>query len=237
MAIGFDTTRIEGDLVAKKEVETRLNQAEHEFELIAGQVFGLAGHVFDPSRCNWYWRGDLEPNGGPKSAREFQELLSDHCAEVYEAAPTLFNETLNRHRLSSTGASARRQLINLVLSRSQKNWFDADKFPPERGFFESILARGGFTNNSANEPITFNAPTEPSWLKVWHEIDRLLQVSREGPLALESLYTRLRQPPFGLKESVLPLLIALYARINETEFALYEEGVFVPDVGEEVLRG
>ena len=43
-----------------------------------------------------------------------------------------------------------------------------------------------------------------------------------------NLFALLRQPPFGLKDGVLPVLLAAVLVHGHSQVALYEEGSFVP---------
>ena len=45
---------------------------------------------------------------------------------------------------------------------------------------------------------------------------------------MESLFATLRQPPFGLKDGVLPVLLAALLVHAHSQVALYEEGSFIP---------
>src|SRR5206468_284732 len=46
--------------------------------------------------------------------------------------------------------------------------------------------------------------------------------------SVEALFATLRRPPFGLKDGVLPVLLAAALVHGHSQVALYEEGSFVP---------
>jgi hypothetical protein len=45
------------------------------------------------------------------------------------------------------------------------------------------------------------------------------------------IYDVLRKPPYGVREGLLPLLLAIFVKANEADVALYERGTFVRHLG------
>ncbi len=53
---------------------------------------------------------------------------------------------------------------------------------------------------------------------------------------ITELIHQLKQPPFGLKDGPIPILISLYLFVCIDEAALYQEGAFIPYIGPEDLE-
>ena len=228
-----NNTQLAGDPVAKEEIAARVDASQQTFEKLAGSVLALEGHAIEPQRLMWYHAGTTwDPQ--PKSARMLQQKISQLCAETYSHSPILHNETLNRNKLSSAGSSARRNLIQKILQPTNQPWFNKDRYPPERGFYESMLVSGGFATEDEYGKTTLQTPGPNStWANVWKESESFLLDTRDRPKPLLELYQRLRRPPYRLREGPLPIFLALMARLKQSEFAIYEDGVFVPDFAQE----
>ena len=229
---------LEGDPVARQEVMARTTDARGRFERAAGRTLGLLGHVLDPGASVWFFQGErCSPD--PKHPRELQDLLSKICDETYKEAPPLRNELLNRADLSSAAARARRNLLERMVFDSHRERFGIEGFPPEYSMYQALLVEGGFHGKAVNGDFRMHAPAGRSrspWKPVWREIERFLAGARERQRPLTELITSLTAPPFGLREGPLPVLITAALQIKGEELALYEDGLFVPDVGIETLE-
>ena len=233
-----DSSELASDSIATQEVKSRLLYANESFLDVAGPAFGLDGHLLEPSRIEWFLEGK---NWGTEkqSYRVFQDHLSDLFHERYPATPTLHNEILNREKLSTAGASARTRLIRAILAKSDDPWFEADKYPPELSMFHSMLREGGFTkpgeSNETQGPNLVEPNTNSTWFEVWQVICDFLSSTQQNPRTVEVLYELLRVPPYGVRNGVLPVLLALVMRLKEEAISLFEEGVFLPTIDEAVL--
>ena len=211
-----------GDAVARQEVAARVEVARLALERLVGPSFGLTGHILDPSASRWFHGGkEIHDISGPGS---LQSRLSQICKETFHACPPLHNELLNRHRLSSAAARARRELIERIIEKPDEKNLGISGFPPYFAMYQALLKAGGFHESGSICP-----PTNQEWRPVWREIGRFLDSTRTAPRPVTDLMDTLRRPPFGLRDGPLPVLVALALAVKAEEAALYEEGVFVSD--------
>ena len=75
----------------------------------------------------------------PQAARGLSHLLSAICDDLYAGSPIVWNELINRQKLSSQGAAARRNLIEAMLTHEDQPQLGIEGFPPERSMYESLL--------------------------------------------------------------------------------------------------
>jgi len=218
-----------GDAVARQEVAARLEAARLGFERLAGPVFGLPGHVLDPSVSRWFHDG--REISGLSDPASLQSRLSRICSDVFHGCPPLRNELLNRSRLSSASARARRELIERIIETPQEKNLGIQGFPPHFAMYQSLLKAGGFHGTCGLGP-----PTKKEWRPVWEEIERFLDSTRAGPLPVTDLMDALKRPPFGMRDGPLPVLVAVTLAIKGEEAALYEDGVFVSDAITEAME-
>lgn len=222
-----------GDAVARQEVAAREAVARDRFEQAAGRTLGLPRHAIDPSACYWYYKGEELVLNRP---RELQEKLSEICEETYAKAPPLHNELLNRHNLSSAAAKARRQLIEHAFSDDRLERLGIQGFPPEYSMYSALLEAGGFHRRYRRGEWRICAPNSKAWKPLWRTIETFVRGSRDSQRPLSELISKLEEPPYGLRRGPIPVLIALLLRLRGARLALYEDGLFVPNVEIETLE-
>lgn len=229
--VSENVLELQGDPVARHEVQARLAHARERFERVAGRVFGLPGHLFEPSRSVWIHQGQQHTIS---SAAHFQRWLSKVCTKAFSQAPHLHNELLNRQQLSSAASAARRNLLARMLANTTESRLGIEGTPPEASMYESMLKAGGF-HAKRGGALSFGPP-RGDWKPAWSAIDAFLREARDTRRPLAELFSLLKAPPYGLREGPLPVLLtaAIASRWHET--ALYEEGVFVPELRIEVLE-
>lgn len=168
--------------------------------------------------------------------------LSDVCDDLYPECPIVRNELINRRVTSSSASRARTLLMEAVATRSSEEClgFDRDKNPPELAIYLSVLLEGNLHIQDGNvwRFAQFSELSEdpcrlvPS-LKQIHEL--LLKADLDR-VPVDTIYDELRRPPFGVRDGLLPLLVAVYLAGHWQETSVYEEGTFLIKVGGEEFQ-
>ena len=210
------TPALQSDPTARTELSGRIDD-------LGRQVAAELERAFDPSRSAWHSGGD---HLRLRSWREAMRALSDLCDVSYDAAPPMRNELLNRRTLSTSAARARRNLLEAMILRRDEPHLGFDGYPPEVSMYRSVLDAHGF-HRRRRGAWRFDRP-KPEFDPLWREIDRYLADTEAGRRPLIELYDRLRQPPFGLKDGPLPVVVLAALLALEDEVAIYEHGTFVP---------
>ncbi|MBX3399558.1 MAG: hypothetical protein KF873_12515 [Gemmataceae bacterium] len=216
------TPELESDRTARRELSARLAIAEQNLRSHLEWVFSTAN-----TGCTWYCRGKKTTL---TTARQFNDMLSQACDEVYSATPRWRNELINRRALSSSAAAARRNLIEAMFEHPEKETLGFEGNPPERSMYETLLKASRLHRKHGGE-FAFcppDAKAEPAVREIWKSIESFLSETDNGRKSVEALFAALRQPPFGLKDGVLPVLLAAVLVYWHSQVALYEEGSFVP---------
>lgn len=222
---------LQGDPVARKEVSARIGHAQEKLERLAGHVFGFGGQLFDPMVSEWVQGGKVH---ALRSGKEFLQWLSRLSDEVFDQSPTLCNELLNRDKLSSAAAKARRNLLEAMTKNERDPNLGFSGTPPEVSMYRSLLVEGGF-HSEHNGQWHFGRPGQ-AWQPLWNAIDNFLNTTHRGRRPVLELYNILKQPPFGLRDGPLPVLLCAVLLAHRDEVALYEEGLFVPELRIEILE-
>ncbi len=215
---------LNSDPVAKREFEDRLTAAENSENLLLQRLQDR------PQECVWFNNGN-ELTISTK--RNFQEALSSVLEHVYNKAPVLHNELINRDRPSSQANAARNKLLAAMMRNVKEDDLGIDKFPPEKAIYRSILRETGLHNR---DTYVFQEPHKRSTLyHVWKKINNFLDGSEKEPKSFADLNQTLMAPPYGVKAGVLPIIYITAYIIYQDELALYESRRYKPIMTDEML--
>ena len=210
---------LQTDGVARREVRYRLGQAEIEFDKNLEQAFDVSL----PENLCWV-------NGKKKTINQvtdFNAQLSKVCDDIYHKTPILWNELINRRELTPQGAAARRKLIEAMLECAEEERLGLDGYGPEVSIYYSVLHETGIHRAEEGE-WGFYPPDEDSKLwQLWEAIEEFCLGATEKTKTFELLNECLTQPPYGVKEGVIPIVLAAVLLYHVDDFAVYEQGTFL----------
>jgi hypothetical protein len=220
------------DPVAQRELKDRLAAAQ------AIERQAVLSIIENPETTHWFIAGErLEV----VDKRALQVRISALLNAVFNKAPLIKNELVNRDSPSSNAIAGRKKLFLAMLDRPHEKDLGIEKFPAEKAMYRSIL-RATKLHALQGGRWAFQAPPKGKddiarIRPAWDAVMALLN-EKDGPaISVESIYALLSREPYGIKEGILPiLLVAMYQAMNK-EFAMCEAGQFVPFLTQEVLEG
>jgi hypothetical protein len=222
--VSQNTPELAGDATARRELRSRQGSAEAALTEQLRLIFAPDG--VDTGRCRWFRLAETKKM---PSARALNGFLSDVCDEVFKFTPLWRNELINRRSLSSSAAAARRDLLEAMIERHDKETLGIEGYPPERSMYESILRAPGLHRAKVGKYGFYKPGKKDEGLEaVWKRIEKFFTEKADQKQPVAELFRVLAAPPFGLKECVLPVLFVATLLYYDTEVALYEEGSFVP---------
>lgn len=219
------TTVVETDNIARGEFKKLM---EHEQDLLNKE---LSDSLFSyNNQVVWIYNGKEQ---NIRSHRDFNKLLSRVCDEVYSQTPELRNELFNRHKLSGTISTARKNYLSALINHNAEEdlGFPPDKFPPEKTIYYSLLKDTGLHVN-----CTFDdSNVKPSFRPLWDASEEFLQSTVNKPRRISELIRTLLDKPYKVKQGLLDFWIPTYLFIRRQDFALYDatRGSFIPNVNME----
>jgi hypothetical protein len=213
------------DGVARKEVKHRLSEAENLLDETISQAFDWS------SNKNLCWIEGVSTS--VTSFRGFQSELSTLCDEIYTLSPILDNELINRRELTSQGAKARRELLEMMLENGEQERLGLEGYGPEVAVYYSVLERSGIHRLEEGRWGFFEPPEDSGLWLVWGAIEGFCLEAVESQQSLNELYSRLEMPPYGVKPGVIPLLLAAVLLNHIDEVSLYKDGTFIPILSSE----
>ena len=219
-----NTPELEGDSVARRELAGRRAEALDRLNRLCAHSFDKASSY---ASARWVWAGQ---ECHFSSAVQLSSALSDACDRVYHSAPIVHNELVNRRTLSSAAAAARRTLIERMLTHSTEPCLGIRGFPPELSMYRSVLESSGLHHYAGNVWSLGLASGDDRCkvIQLWQGMDAFLSATETEKHPVSELFALLREPPYGIKNGLLPIYLAVAVLSWDTEIALYENGSFVP---------
>ncbi|WP_113923487.1 hypothetical protein [Cognataquiflexum aquatile] len=219
-----------GDKVAIKELS---NILDHQKRLLNHYVINNLYNA-NPD-ISWVFNGKKHQVVNKK---EFNKLLSTISFEVYSKTPQFKNELVNRHKISSTIHTAKKNFFKALYY----NWeqpdlgFEESRFPPEKTIYLTLLKENGL------EPYTEDIFARKEKLKnstfthVWIASLEFLESTRKNKRPISELSQILSKRPFKLKQGVTDFWMASFLYLNRNDFALFGESGYIPYLTDEILE-
>lgn len=213
-----ETPDLQGDRVARKEVEASISALQGRIESGLNQAFNNA---------LWYSRHKI---ASVLSHPQLNSLASDLVDRRFSRAPKIRNELLNRIRPSSNAIAAQNVLMRRMVLDTGQERLGIDGFPAEGGLFTSLLeatrlyretARGwDFVAPIPNDEDTCNlAPS-------WQAATDFLKTNTNRSVSIAEIYDIWRKAPFGIKEGLLPVFAVAFILSKCRNLAFYRQGIF-----------
>ena len=219
-----NAAELKEDSYAAAEIERMVAELEAACVLSIEAALGLRGHA--PSQpLDVFWKGRAEPLSVPAHVR-----ISNLCDVVYDEAPRVDNELVNRNALTTAGAGARQRLIDKMFAQTNhaELGLDPGKNPPERALFLSLLRRGNVHRQEDSVWMIGPPPREQDPLRLRPALDALQErLAKDGHrVALADLYAGIEATPYGVRRGLCPVLLAIILVAAGHRIALFERGTY-----------
>ena len=212
----------EADRVAYNEIQ-KLKEYEETLlnKSVSDNLFAYTNHVI------WIFNGEKQKVA---SHKDFNKLLSKVCDEVYSETPVMLNELFNRHKLSSTISTARKNYLRALVEHYTEEdlGIEKDKFPPEKTIYYSLLKNTGLHTNCGFA----DSPNNDGIMTLWEASVHFLRSTVGKQRKISELIKILSSQPIKLKQGFLDFWIPTFLFIKRQDFALYDanRGAYIPNV-------
>jgi hypothetical protein len=234
--VSTNTLELNADKYAREEV-SRQNTAAHLQLQKRIQSFVGWKELGGQMMLEWFHQGRLLDL---KHGRELLAKLSRIFDDVYNEAPRVHNELVNRRNLSSAAAAARMRLIEKMFTSGTEAFLgmDPERKPPEMSMYLSVLKSTGLHQEHGGawgivepHPRTdrFNV------LPALHRIRTIVQAQPDRRVNVASLCDQLRKPPYGVRDGIIPLLLTVFAIAHDKDIAFYKDGSFLRELAGEAM--
>ncbi len=217
-SVSNNHAELAGDSVARREVSARLAELQALLEIELHMAFD-----------NALW---FRKNYKPRRLRQanLNSIASELADLRFEESPRLHNELLNRQKPSSNAIAGQNNLLHRMVLNEGQPRLGIDGFPAEGGLFVSILESTGLYIQQGKD-WRFVSPvdndTDSSHLApMWEDAVIYVKKNANRTVAISELFDRWRQPPFGLKEGLMPILAVAFVLSQRDKLAVYRDGLF-----------
>ena len=218
-----ESPELQGDRVARREMEARVSYLQ-------GRLENELTKVFDSALWHRKWR---EPEPLPR--RQLNALASELAEDRFPKAPRLLNELLNRGKPSSSAVAAQNVLLRRMALNEGEKRLSIEGFSTEGGLFESLLEAtrlycetpDGWRLVSPDSSAGDSCNGDPCNLApVWGAALGFLQDNADRSVSVAEVYDVWRNPPFGIKDGLLPVLAVAFILSMRANVVFYRQGVF-----------
>lgn len=218
------------DKVAKRELE---NIVESQIRLLNHYI---TDSIYSGSKeVKWYFNGEEKSIADKK---DFNKMLSQVCNMVYDATPNFKNELVNKHKISSSIHTAKKNYFKALAN----NWdeenlgFEDSKFPPEKTIYLSLLKENGISPIRENSMDVISINRNSSFYKLWSASEDFLESAKSDKLKISELADLLSKRPFKLKQGLIDFWIPTFLFLRRDDFAIFNEDGYIPYLSEENLE-
>ncbi len=172
-----------------------------------------------------------------KSKREFNSTLSEICNVVYSKSPIFNNELVNKHKISSSIHTAKRNYFKALVfnwDKPQLN-FPADKFPPEKTIYLTLLENNNIKLFDENINYEIKPNAQNRFDELWNHSISFLESAKTSKRNIYEFTSLLAQSPFKLKQGLIDFWLPTFLFIKRDDFALFGENGYIPFFTDEVL--
>ncbi len=212
--VGEEHPELAGDPVARREVSARLAALQSLLETELYKCFDNA---------EWF---SAKHDARLLRQDELNNIASELADTRFDQSPHVHNELLNRQKPSGSAVAAQNILLRRMTSHEGEARLGIVKFPAEAGLFVSILEKSGLYRRQYGE-WRFTMPDNNSdscnLAPIW---EAAINKIKESVIAVSDLYDLWRQPPFGVKDGLLPVLSVAFILTQRDKLAVYRDGLF-----------
>lgn len=233
----FESEKIQKVLEENKEDKV----AKRELENIIESQIRLLNHfitesIFSGSKeVKWFFNGDEKKIADKK---DFNKLLSQVCSIVYDATPVFKNELVNKHKISSSIHTAKRNYFKALANNWDKEnlGFEDSKFPPEKTIYLSLLKENGISPIRENSLDVISIDNNSTFNRLWRASEDFLESAKTEQLRISELSEMLSKRPFKLKQGFIDFWVPTFLFLKRDDFAIFNDESYIPNLSEENLE-
>ncbi len=228
---------LNNDRYAAEEVTRQMLNSKQILQKTVNSFIGLR-QFSERMQLRWYYQKKQFDN---YSGRELLLYISKTCDDIYNKAPRIKNELVNRREISPAAASGRIRLIERMFSNAKEPYLgmDPQKKPPEMSIYLSVLKDSGLHSHTG-ESYNITKPDmdndKCNILPAIEYIEKLLEDNADTRICVRKVFDSLRETPLGIRDGVHSIFLAAVIIIHEHEVAMYEDSVFVQNINGDVFR-
>jgi hypothetical protein len=217
------------DKVAVRELN---NIVLHQQNLLTHKIL----NNFNGSKSDvvWFFKGEAITITNKKI---FNSKLSTICDTVYNKTPIFNNELVNKHKISASIHTAKRNYFKALVTYWDKPQlgFQSDKFPPEKTIYLTLLENNNISLYADEIANDYKPNSKNRFDELWKLSLQFLDSAKTSRRKLSEFVELLSQRPFKVKQGVIDFWLPSFLFIKRDDFALFGEQGYIPFITDEVL--
>jgi hypothetical protein len=215
--------------------------AIRELESINSSQVRLLNHYISDSiysgskEVKWFFNGTEKKINDKK---DFNKLLSQVCSIVYDATPVFKNELVNKHKISSSIHTAKKNYFKALSNNWDKEnlGFEDSKFPPEKTIYLSLLKENGISPIRENATEVISIDRTSTFYKLWSASEDFLESAKSEQLKISELSELLSKRPLKLKQGLIDFWVPTFLFLKRDDFAIFNKDGYIPNLSDENLE-
>ncbi len=229
--LALETVRAEraelnGDAVARREVNARIARAAADLEERVRQAF-LSAEWKAASESGSDGTLTIPQDAGLAGLNAVASSLAD---SRYPHSPRLHNELLNRIKPSSNAIAAQKALLKAMVDGLGQERLGIVGYPSHGGLYASLLEATGLYQVALGGPrFTDPRPDDATKLgPLWQAADEFFRSAGAAGASLRNLFDLWQAPPYGLRDGLFPVFAIAYVLSRADTLAIYLDEAFQP---------
>jgi hypothetical protein len=121
-----------------------------------------------------------------------------------------------------------------MIKHSNEERLGLSGYGAEVTIYYSLLETTGIHRQDTDQSWGFSPPSQSAGMsRVWLAVEDFCLQARDKPRTLDKLYDILSAPPYGIKQGMIPVLIAAVILHHRDDVGVYQEGSYIPILGAE----
>ena len=212
--------RLLNDKIARQEAEGRLVETEDALNRLLEKSLNTS---------KWY-STHLEKPESQLNRFKLSALASTIADKQVTENFTCNNELINRNKPSPSAKGAIRELLKRMIENSDEANFGIEKYPPEKGIYDSIILKNGLHKADDDGNYFISRPSDDKLSAIWKRADEVITASQGELVTANEIYEAWSQCPYGVKSGLHEVLYIAYILSRHNDLANYINGEYKPTV-------
>lgn len=212
--------RLLNDKIARQETEGRLVEIEDALNTLLDKSLNAS---------KWYSK-HLENPETQLNRFKLSALASTIADKQVTQNFICNNELVNRNKPSPSAKGAIRELLKRMIERSEEASLGIDKFPPEKGVYESVIVKNGLHKADSEGNYYFSRPNDIQLQAIWKCADSIIAEAKGNLVTAKEIYEAWQAPPYGVKAGLHEILYIAYILSRHSDLANYINDEYKPSV-------
>ncbi len=218
------------DIVAVRELQ---NILVHQKNLLSHKI--LNNFTSKQNEIFWFFNGNRIEI---RNKKELNKKLSDICLHIYNKTPWFNNELVNKHKISPSIHTAKRNYFKALVNSWDKPQlgFPIGKYPPEKTIYLSLLESNNIILYTNQISSGYYPSSDNQFDFLWELSTQFLESAKFSKVSVSKFSELLTMKPFKLKQGVIDFWLPTFLFIKRDDFALFSEDGYIPAINEQTLE-